>query len=267
MTRCVDGGATYEMVLDANCDASPAAVYDVLADLSTHGGSGPASGSTPRCGCSRCGQRDRLEIGTEFTSVGSTPMARARWENTNVVVEAERPKVPSSSTRKPWRCGGAASGRSGAVRARYRHIRARRDGDLASCTGCARRRSTQRLPLRVRAPLMRTMTHLVILPRSRRRGLKNLLRSAGRSLTNEVARTPKPARHQHRGTWATVVAFHDADVIHGGQASVSARPRPSNPDARPTAAGCSDRDGRSAGSSPGASWSASAARASGAGDP
>jgi hypothetical protein len=31
-----DGGTAYEMVLDAGCDASPDAVYAVLADLSTH---------------------------------------------------------------------------------------------------------------------------------------------------------------------------------------------------------------------------------------
>ena len=47
-----DGGASYEMVLDASSKASPAAVYDVLADLARTW-TGPARGSTGGSGSSR----------------------------------------------------------------------------------------------------------------------------------------------------------------------------------------------------------------------
>ena len=101
-----DGGASYEMVLDASSDASPAAVYDVLADLSTHldwagkrqhrgfrllsvNGTGP------------------LELGTEFDERRFDPHGPGRWENHNEVVEARRPEVLEFHTEAVavWRSG------------------------------------------------------------------------------------------------------------------------------------------------------------------
>ena len=67
-----------------------------------------------------------LETGTEFTSVGSIPMARSRWENSNVVVEARRPEVLEFHTEAVavWRSG---SGAEAVYQHRY-EIVPRRDG-------------------------------------------------------------------------------------------------------------------------------------------
>ena len=180
-----DGGASYEMVLDARSDASPAAVYDVLADLSTHldwagarqhrgfrllsvNGTGP------------------LETGTEFTSVGSIPMARARWENSNVVVEARRPEVLELHTEAVavWRSGE----RTEAV---YEHrYEILPDGMGSHVTYRLRQTAIENPPRRMRLPMMRTMTHRVMIPWYCKRGFKNLLRSAERrGAMSEVAQT------------------------------------------------------------------------------
>ncbi len=90
-----------------------------------------------------------MQVGTGFTSVGSIPMARSRWENTNVVVEARAPEIVEFHTEAVvvWRSGKRTE-------ARYEHryeIAPERDGiarrlpaapDGRSRTrrsGCARR--------------------------------------------------------------------------------------------------------------------------------
>ncbi len=181
-----DGGANYEMVLDASSKASPATVYDVLADLSTHldwagkrqhrgfrllsvNGTGP------------------LETGTEFTSVGSIPMALTRWENQNEVVEARRPEVLELRTEAVavWRSGE----RTEAVyEHRYEIVP---DGKGSHITYRLRQTAIESPPRRMRLPLMRTMTHRVMIPWFCKRGFRNLLRSAeGRGAASEVVQTP-----------------------------------------------------------------------------
>ena len=180
-----DGGANYEMVLDASSGASPAAVYDVLSDPSTHldwagerqhrgfrllslNGTGP------------------LEPGTEFTSVGSIPMARARWENSNVVVEARRPEVLEFHTEAVtvWRSGE----RTEAV---YEHrYEIDRHATGSHVTYRLRQTAIENPPRRMRLPLMRTMTHRVMIPWFCKRGFTNLLRSAERrSSISKVVQT------------------------------------------------------------------------------
>ncbi len=186
-----DGGATYEMVLEARCDASPAAVYDVLADLSTHV---EWAGKHQYPGFRLLSLRGTgpMQVGTGFTSVGSIPMARSRWENTNMVVEAERPEIVEFHTEAVvvWRSGKRTEG---LYEHRYEIAPA---GTGSRVVYRLRQTAITDPPLRMRAPLMRTMTHRVMIPRFCRRGLNNLMRSAERlGSKDEVARTPKPARH------------------------------------------------------------------------
>lgn len=170
-----DGGATYEMTLDARCDAPPAAVYDELADLSTHL---DWAGKQQYRGFRLLSLRGSgpVETGTGFTSVGSIPMARARWENQNEVVEARRPESLEFHTDGliVWRSGKRTE-------ARYEHrYEIRSDGTGSRVTYRLRQTAVTNPPLRMRLPLMRTMTHRVMIPRFCRRGFGNLLRSAGR---------------------------------------------------------------------------------------
>jgi len=192
-----DGGADYELVFEASCKASPNAVYDVLADLSTHldwagkrqyrgfrlisiSGTGP------------------LETGTEFASVGTVPMALSRWENQNEVVEARRPEILELHTEAivMWRSGHQTE-------ARYEHrYEIAPDGTGSRVTSRLRQTELENPPLRARLPLMRTLTHRVMMPRFCRRGFKNLLRSAERrsaavsSVPLRSRTTPEDRRRQ-----------------------------------------------------------------------
>jgi hypothetical protein len=180
-----DGGANYEMVLDASCDASPAAVYDVLADLSTHL---DWAGARQHRGFRLLSVHGTgpLELGTEFTSVGSIPMARSRWENQNEVVEARRPEVLEFQTEAVavWRSGE----RTEAVyEHRYETVP---EGTGSHVTYRLRQTAIESPPRRMRLPLMRTMTHRVMIPWFCKRGFKNLLRSAERrGAMSEVVQT------------------------------------------------------------------------------
>ena len=161
------------MVLDARCDASPAAVYDVLSDLSTHL---DWAGKRQYRGFRLLSLRGTgpVETGTEFTSVGSIPMARSRWENINEVVEARRPEVLEFHTEAVvvWRTGKRTE-------ARYEHrYETSSDGTGSRVVYRLRQTAITNPPLRMRAPLMRAMTHRVMIPRFCRRGFANLLRSA-----------------------------------------------------------------------------------------
>jgi hypothetical protein len=170
-----DGGAAYEMVLDAVCDASPADVFDVLTDLSTHL---DWAGKRQHRGFRLLSLRGTgpMEAGTEFTSVGSIPMARSRWENDNVVVEARRPEIVEFHTDAVvvWRSGKRTE-------ARYEHrYEIAPDGSGSRVVYRLRQTAITNPPLRMRAPVMRTMTHRVMIPRFCRRGFANLVRSAER---------------------------------------------------------------------------------------
>jgi len=170
-----DGGTAYEMIMERGCDASPEDVYEVLTDLSTHldwagrrqypgfrllslDGNGPA------------------KVGTEFTSVGSIPMTRRRWENHNRVVVAQPPAVLEFHTiarvaRRPGK------GTEGTYEHRY-EIEPEGTGSRVAYHFL---QTDLRNPLlRMRLPLMRTVANRVMLPFLCRRGFKNLLRLAER---------------------------------------------------------------------------------------
>src|SRR5258706_4361576 len=82
-----DGDTIYEMVLEEHCDASPAAVYEVLADLSTHldWGGRRQRRSFRLTSLQGSGQ---MRVRTEFHSLGSMPMSRAPSADHSLVVQA-----------------------------------------------------------------------------------------------------------------------------------------------------------------------------------
>jgi hypothetical protein len=174
MTRVTwDGGADYEMVLDARCDASPTAVYDVLADSSTHLDWG---GRRQRRGfrLTSLEAAGPMQAGSEFTSIGTIPMSTSRWEDSSVVVRAEPPRVLEFHT------DGVVTWPSGRrTRARWEH-RYEIEPDLAGSRVAysLRRTAMTDAPLRMRMPVMRSLTHRVMIPLLCRRGFLNLLKAA-----------------------------------------------------------------------------------------
>ncbi len=179
MTRVVwNGDTAYEMTLDAQCDAPPAAVYDVLADLSTHLDWG--------------GRRQRrnfrltalhaegpARVGAEFTSVGSIPMSSARWEDRSVVVRAEPGEVLEFHT------DGVVTWPGGTMTdARWEHrYQIEPDGERSRVVYRLRRTAITNPPLRMRVPVMRTLTHRVMIPLLCRRGFVNLVATAEQRAT------------------------------------------------------------------------------------
>jgi hypothetical protein len=170
-----DGGAAYEITFERRSKASPIDVYGVLADLSTHL---DWSGKRQYPGFRLLSLRDtgHLETGTEFTSVGSIPMAMSRWENQNHVVEARPPETLEFHTDSlvVWR-----SGKRTEARSEHRY-EIRPDSTGARVVYRIRQTAITNPPLRMRLPLMRTMTHRVMMPIFARRGFTNMLRSAER---------------------------------------------------------------------------------------
>jgi hypothetical protein len=172
MTR-IDGDA-YEMVLDGRCDASPTSVFAVLTDLQTHLDWG---GRRQRRSFRLTSLHGRsASVGAEFTSAGTIPMSTAHWADRSVVVRAEPASVFEFHTDS------VAEGRSG----RQSHFRWEHryeiaaDGRGSRVAYRLRRTSMTNAPLRMRWPLMRDVTHRVMIPFFCRRGFDNLLAAADR---------------------------------------------------------------------------------------
>lgn len=168
---------TYQMVLGKHCEANPETVYAVLADLSTHldwGGrqqrrSFRLATLTPT---------GTLDVGTEFSSVGTMPMTRVRANDRSVVVRAEPGAVLEFHTTSTVAWPGGRR-----TEARWEHeYRIEPDGTGSHVTYRLRGAGMTGAPLRMRAPVMRTVTHRVMIPFLCRRGFVNLLRSAARPL-------------------------------------------------------------------------------------
>jgi Polyketide cyclase / dehydrase and lipid transport len=168
-----DGGAVYEMVLRGRCDAPPEDVYDVLADLSTHV-DWAGERQYPGFRLVSLDGAGPVEPGTPFTSVGSIPMALSRWENRNKVVEARSPEVLEFHTGAVvrWRTGRRTE-------ARYEHrYEIEPDGTGSRVVYRLRQTAIANPPLRMRLPLMRTITHRKMIPLFCGRGFANLLHAA-----------------------------------------------------------------------------------------
>jgi len=180
MARVISNSDTiYEMVLEAHCDASPGAVYAVLADLSTHlDWGGRRQRRSFRLTSLQGG--GQMRVGTEFTSVGSIPMTRARWDDHSVVVQADPAAVMEFHTDSVavW----PPTGRKTEARWEHRY-QIDPDGAGSRVTYRLRLASITNAPLRMTVPVMRTMTSRVMTPYLCQRGFANLLRAAERPAT------------------------------------------------------------------------------------
>jgi hypothetical protein len=170
-----DGGDTYEMTFEGHSKAPAGVVYDVLTDLSTHL---DWAGKRQYPGFRLLSVRGAgpLDAGTTFTSVGSVPVSLSRSENENEVVDARPPQILEFHTNAliVWRSGKRTE-------ARYEHrFEIGSDGTGSRVIYRLRQTSISNPPLRLRLPVMRTVSHRVMIPMLCRRGFVNLLRTAGR---------------------------------------------------------------------------------------
>jgi len=170
-----DEGSAYEMTLERRSDAPPAEVYAVVADLSTHL---DWAGRTQHRGFRLLSLDGAgpVQTGTVFTSVGTIPMARSRWENRNEVIDARPGEVLEFHTDAVvnWRSGKRTE-------ARYEHrYRIEPEGTGSRVTYRLREAKVANPPLRMRLPMMRAMSYRMMIPYYCGRGFKNLLRSAER---------------------------------------------------------------------------------------
>ena len=179
-----DGGTAYEMRLDGRCDAPPSSVYERLADLSTHLEWG---GRRQRRGFRLLVlQADGpAVVGTSFASRGTVPMSLARSEDRSVVVDASPGTAFEFHTDMTvhWPLGTRTT-------AQWEHrYEITPDGDGSRVVYRLRRTATTDPPLRMRVPLMRAMTHRLMIPFYCRRGFTNLLR------TSDLARAGAGSHH------------------------------------------------------------------------
>ncbi|MGA9162234.1 MAG: hypothetical protein WB297_15400 [Actinomycetota bacterium] len=101
-------------------------------------------------------------------------MARSRSENENQVVEARPPEILEFHTDAliVWRSGKRTE-------ARYEHrFEIGSDGTGSRVVYRLRQTAISNPPLRMRLPVMRTMTHWVMMPLFAKRGFANLMRAA-----------------------------------------------------------------------------------------
>jgi hypothetical protein len=161
--------------LSKRCAAPPQAVYDILADLSTH----MAWGGTEQRRNFRLISLDAPEgpaiVGTSFRSTGAIPMSLRRWSDVSTITIAERPGVFEFVTH-------ATVHRSRrAMEATYQHryeITEAPGGSEVSYTITQLEASNPFL--RMALPVVRTITWRVGIPFLAGRGLRNLLAAAER---------------------------------------------------------------------------------------
>jgi hypothetical protein len=173
---------TYEMVLDGHCDARPETVYAVLADLSTHL-EWAGRRQRPSFRLTSLTPTGSLTVDSQFTSTGTMPMTRTRANDRSVVVRAEPGTLLEFHTTSTatWRRGLRTE-------ARWQHeYRIEPEGTGSRVTYRLRSAGMTGAPLRMRAPVMKTMTYRVMVPFLCRRGFTNLLRAAA-SRTGVTAR-------------------------------------------------------------------------------
>jgi hypothetical protein len=173
-----------EWRFEGRTPASPASVYDVLANLGDHlEWAGRRQWWNFRL-LTLDGPPGPAQVGTEFTSTGRIPMNAARWQNRNVVTAADRPHVFEITTegRIPWPRGAAGEG---TFINRYEIGDA---GDETRVVYTMRQLRFRNPPWGMRYPVLREVTYRFWIPIWSRRGFKQLLRLAA-----ERERAKEPA--------------------------------------------------------------------------
>ncbi|MBJ7597149.1 MAG: hypothetical protein DLM67_21700 [Candidatus Nephthysia bennettiae] len=149
--------------------ARPEAVYDVLADLTTHLEWGGARQSRDFRLLSLEGSPGPATVGTTFSSTGTIPMSVRHWEDGSTVTVADRPQVFEFTTE-------ARAGEQQAMRARYRHrYEISADAAGSRVTYTLTQLSIAHPMLRMALPGIRQLTWRMAIPMFAGRGLLILI--------------------------------------------------------------------------------------------
>ncbi len=167
--------------LSRTCVAPPEVVYDMLADLRSHLIWGGARQGGDYRLLSLEAPDGPATAGTTFTTRGSIPMSRKRWEDISTVTAAARPSAFEFVTE-----GRVGSGRKAMV-ARFTHryeVAPAEGGSIVIYTMTQEQVSNPLL--RLALPVIRQTMWRVGIPMFAGRGFRNLLRGA------ECAATVRP---------------------------------------------------------------------------
>ena len=159
--------------LSRTCAAPPDAVYELLANLSSHLRWAGAQQSGDFRLLSLDAPEGRAAVGTTFTSTGAIPMSRKRWKDRSTVTVAEAPSTFEFVTEA--RVGGGPR----AMQAQYVHryqIEPAAGGSRVTYTFTQERIVNP--VLRLGLPVMRDMSWRVMIPMFAGRGFRNLLADA-----------------------------------------------------------------------------------------
>ncbi|MGC1406179.1 MAG: SRPBCC family protein [Candidatus Dormiibacterota bacterium] len=174
------------MRLAGRCSAPPDAVYDLLSDLRSH----LSWGGEEQAGNYRLLSLEAPDgpasAGTVFVTTGSIPMSRRRWQDRSTVTSVLRPLAFAFVTDAKV-VGGPRQ-----MHARYLHNYA-----ITSCGGGST--VTYELTqedivnpfLRLRIPVIRTITWRFAAPLFARRGFFNLLRCAESQIAEAAGANPR----------------------------------------------------------------------------
>jgi hypothetical protein len=160
--------------ISKSCPAPAGAVYDMLADLSSHLRWAGAEQSADFRLLSMDAPAGPAREGTVFTTTGSIPMTAKRWEDRSTVTVAARPETFEFVTEA----------RAGAMTARYMHrydIAPAQGGSTVTYT--MTQEQIARPFLRLGLPVVRQMMWSVGIPMFAGRGFRNLLKESQASKT------------------------------------------------------------------------------------
>jgi polyketide cyclase/dehydrase/lipid transport protein len=158
--------------------AEPEAVYDTLADLSSHlEWSGARQSSDFRL-LTLDAPAGPARVGTAFSSTGTIPMSKKHWEDRSTVTAASRPTLFEYVTEA----------QAGPMRARYQHrYEIAREGSGSRVTYRLTELEVANPWPRMGWPVLRIMTWKMAIPMLAGRGLRNLLSHA-----EQVSRPSEP---------------------------------------------------------------------------
>jgi hypothetical protein len=178
-----------EYTFSRTCTAPPEAVYDTVADLRGH----------LDWGGRRQWRMFRLlalsapdgagVVGTKFTSEGTIPMTRGRWEDESEVTAADRPAVFEVTTRGRIRWPKRPHAQGLLV---HRYEIARHRGG-SRVTYRVRQLEFREPPWGLRYPVLRSVTARVWVPMWFARGFRNLVRLSEQRARAEAGPTRQAA--------------------------------------------------------------------------
>jgi len=174
------GDGTFTATMTARSSASPASVYDLLADIGSHlVWAGEQQDKRYRL-TSIEAPGGQAAVGTAWTSTGLVPMSRAHWEDRSTVITAERPRLFEFITE------GRVAVRKPMTATFLNRYLITPDGEGCRVTHQLRVVEVINPMLRLRYP-MRIAVLKFGVPLSSGRGLRNLLRMAELREASSVA--------------------------------------------------------------------------------